>query len=104
MGLISAFFRQTATITPFVRQGNGEPIYGEPEQRPCRMERGKHIKTVYKNMDGLFDDVVADAKMFCEGEAIPPDSKVECDGQQFTVINCRVMNGFADHHLEVMLM
>lgn len=104
MALIEAFFCQEATIRPYLREGSGEPIYGETETRPCRMERGRKIKTTYKNPDGQIDQVVAEAKMFCVGSPIPEKSLVTCDGQEFVVIQCKVLNGFYDHHLEVYLM
>lgn len=104
MALIDMFFTQTATITPFVRMGSGKPVYGEAETRKCRMERGKKLQAMLnRNIDGTVDEVVANARMFCTGDPIPSRSIVQCDGQQFTVIDCDVMNGFADHHLEVYL-
>lgn len=103
MSLIGMFFTQSATITPFVREASGEPVYGETETRPCRMQRGRHLQNVYNNSDGTVDQVLANAKMFCEGAPIPSRSLVVCDGQEFVVINCDVKNGFADHHLEVYL-
>ena len=103
MSLIEMFFTQSATITPFVREGNGEPVYGKTETRPCRMERGKHLQNVYSNNDGTVDQALASAKMFCTGAPIPERSLVVCDGQEFVVINCEIKNGFADNHLEVYL-
>lgn len=103
MGLISAFFTQTATITPFVREGSAAPIYGEPETRACRMERGRKLRHLYVNPAGSLDQIEANAKMFCEGEPIPSRSLVVCDEQEFTVIDCKIENGFADNHLEVYL-
>ena len=103
MGLIEMFFAQEAVITPFVREGDAEPVYGESETRKCRMERGKHLQHTYKNPSGSLDQTVANAKMFCEGEPIPERSLVVCDGQEFVVIDCEVKNGFADNHLEVYL-
>lgn len=102
MALIDAFFTQTATIQPFSHMGNGAPIYGEAETRACRMERGKNLRTV-GGASGDVEEIVAHARMFCTGNPIPSRSKVACEGQEFTVINCVVMNGFADHHLEVYL-
>ena len=101
--MIDFFLRQTATITPFVREGAGAPIYGPPETRRCRMERGKHIQYVHKYADGPLEQILASARMFCTGEAIPDKSLVECDGQKFVVVGCDVLNAFADHHLEVIL-
>ncbi len=103
MSLIEAFFTQTATIQPFIREGSGEPVYGPSEERRCRMERGKFLTTVNRYFAGTVDQAPAHAKMFCTGEAIPERSLVRCDGQEFVVINCEVMRGFADNHLEVYL-
>lgn len=102
MSLIELFFGQIAIITPFVREASGEPVYGPPDVRKCRMERGKHL-TTGGGASGTVDQTVAQAKMFCVGEPIPERSIVECDGQVFIVINCEVMRGFADNHLEVYL-
>lgn len=104
MPLIEAFFKQTATIRPYLREGGGGPLYGEEETRACRMERGRHIQTVYKYVDGQVDEVLANAKMFCIGDLIPEKSLVIYDGQEMTVIQCKVATGFKDHHLEVYLM
>ena len=81
MALIDLFFRQTATIKPFIREGNGEPVYGNEETRPCRMQRGKRLDSTYKNPDGEIDEVTANARMFCRGEPSPARSLVTCDGQ-----------------------
>lgn len=103
MSLIELFFTQTATIKPFSHMGNGEPVYGEEETRRCRMERGKNLRAIGTGANGDIEEIAAHARMFCVGEQIPSRSKVTCDGQEFTVINCAVMNGFADNHLEVYL-
>lgn len=101
------FFRQVATITPFIREGSGGPIYGQPEVRKCRMERGKHLgradTPTSGGSAGTVDQTIANARMFCTGAPIPERSLVSCDGQDFIVINCDVMTGFADNHLEVYL-
>ena len=103
MSLIAFALRQTVTIKPFLREGAGESIYGPTEQRRCRLERGKYLKTVYKNPSGQIDETVASAKMLCEGPPIPPRSIVYFGSEIYTVINCYVANGFRDHHLEVYL-
>ena len=103
MALIEAFFRHEVSILPFIRQGSGEPVYGLAETRRCRIERGLNLKTVYKNPDGQMDEIVASARMFCVGSPIPPRSIVTFEGTDYTVINCAVMNGFRDNHLEVYL-
>ena len=102
MSLITAFLAQEATITPFIREGAAEPVYGPPETRKCRMQRGRHLQNA-PGGDGTADQVVANAKMFCEGDPIPERSLVSCCGGEYVVINCDVKNGFFDHHLEVYL-
>jgi len=101
--MIESFFTKQVVIKPFIRQGSGEPVYGEIETRKCRMERGLNLKTVYKNPDGQIDDTAASAKMFCVGKPIPPRSIVTYEGQEFTVINCADHGGFSNDHLEVYL-
>lgn len=103
MALIEMLFMQQAVISPFIREGNSRPVYGPPETRACRLERGKHLRHTYKDQGGSLDQVAANAKMFCVGSAIPSRSLVVCDGQEFTVIDCEIKNGFADNHLEVYL-
>ena len=102
MALIEFFFRQTATIRPFLRDAGAEPIYGDSETRECRLQRGKYL-TQAGGASGTVDQIAGNAKMFCVGNPIPSRSIVECDGQEYVVIDCAVKNGFADHHLEVML-
>ena len=102
MALIEFFFRQTATIQPFVRDGGAVPIYGAATTRPCRLQRGKYLYS-YGGADGTTDQIVGKAKMFCVGDPIPNRSIVTCDGQEFVVLDCAVKNGLADHHLEVLL-
>lgn len=103
MGLIDLFFTQTAVIEPFLHMGDGEPVFGARETRACRMERGKNLRTIGKGSSGDVEEIAAHARMFCTGSEIPSRSKITCEGQEFTVINCSVMNGFADNHLEVYL-
>lgn len=54
MAIIAALFRQTVTVHPFVRQGSGVPVYGEPETRKCRIETGKRLASVKAN--GVLDE------------------------------------------------
>ena len=99
--LIDMFLTRTATITPFIRDGDAEPIYGTPETRKCRIQRNKHMHNVYVNPSGSLDEVTARGIMFCRGEPIPPRSLVDVDNEHFVVVRCNVETGFADHHLEV---
>ena len=104
MALIEAFFTQTATIKPFIRQGAGKPIYGPVETRSCRIQMGANMMTTYKNPSGQIDQIEARAKMFCTGDAIPVDSIVTYDGTDYVVTQCSIMRGFGVSHLEVYLM
>lgn len=103
MALIDAFLKQTVKIKPYIRTAGGEPVYGREETRKCRLERGCNLQTVYKNADGQIDQIVANAKMYCRGEAIPDRSVVLFDGREYIVIKCSVLGGFTDDHLEVYL-
>lgn len=102
MSLISAFLAQSAEIRPFIREGAAEPLYGQIEARKCRLQRGRHLVQT-SGANGTADQVVANAKMFCEGLPIPERSIVTVDGIEYVVISCEIKNGFSDHHLEVYL-
>lgn len=104
MSLIEAFFTQTATVKPFIRQGAGEAVYGTVATRSCRIELGAHMMTTFKHPDGQIDQVEARARMFCVGDKIPNDSIVTYDGVDYTVLDCKIKRGFGFSHLEVYLM
>lgn len=103
MSLINLFFRQEVTIKPFIRQGSGEPIYGKPEVRKCRFERGLKNKNVKLNPDGVINSYPAGSRLYCTGPAIPIQSIVLYENHEYIVVDCRVLNGFTDDHLEVTL-
>ena len=106
MGLISAFLTHTAHIEPFKRMINGRCVYGDAEERKCRIQRGLYLETVYKNPSGQIDEVRAQAKLFCEGGPIPEHSKISIDDEekQYTVIRCYQAEGFGPDHQEAYLM
>lgn len=103
MALIELFFTQTAVIMPYVRQGPGEAIYGEPETRKCRLEIGMILKNEGKGQYGVINATPSGARMYCVGKPIPAGSIVEYGDRNYVVTDCKVMNGFADDHLEVIL-
>lgn len=103
MSMIGFLLRQTAVIRPWIRSANGEDIYGEEETRSCRLQRRRDLEHTYKNPDGAMDQVVARAKMFCEGTPIPERSLVTVDGAEYIVIECYRAFGFSEDHLEVVL-
>lgn len=103
MALIELFFTQTVTITPFIRQGAGEPIYGDPETRKCRLERGRSYKSTRAGQDGVINTEPSGARMYCTGTPIPNGSIVRYGDRDYTVVSCQILNGFSDDHLEVTL-
>lgn len=103
MSMISFLLRQTAVIKPWIRYANGEDIYGDPEERPCRLQRTRDLEHTYKNPDGTLDQVVARAKMFCTGDPIPERSIVTVDENEYIVLECYRAFGFGEDHLEVVL-
>lgn len=103
MSMIGFLLRQTALIRPWVRSANGEDVYGAPETRRCRLQRGRELEHTYKNPDGGLDQVRARAKLFCEGTPIAERSKVTVDGEVYIVTACYRAYGFGEDHLEVTL-
>lgn len=103
MSMIGFLLRQTATIRPWIRFANGEDIYGETEERKCRLQRTRDLEHTYKNPAGGMDQVLARAKMFCTGEPIPERSIVTVDGAEYIVLECYRAVGFSEDHLEVVL-
>ena len=103
MSMIRFLLRQTAVIKPWIRYANGEDIYGDPEERPCRLQRTRDLEHTYKNPDGTLDQVVARAKMFCTGDPIPERSIVTVDENEYIVLECYRAFGFGEDHLEVAL-
>lgn len=103
MSMIRFLLRQTAVIKPWIRYANGEDIYGDPEERPCRLQRTRDLEHTYKNPDGTLDQVVARAKMFCTGDPIPERSIVTVDENEYIVLECYRAFGFGEDHLEVVL-
>lgn len=103
MSLMGFLLTQTVTILPFIRDGCGEPIYGNPEVRKCRLEYGKIQHGVSLGASGYVEEQRAGARMFCLGEKIPIRSIVTYKNQDYIVTQCRILNGFADDHLEVTL-
>lgn len=105
MAMIDFALRQTCTIHPWIRVAEGQDIYGPPETRACRIQRGHHLgeRHVYLHPDGPLDTVEAKTMMYCTGEMIPTRSRVECDGASYIVLDCYEARGFGVSHLEVFL-
>ena len=104
MALIDFLLTQQCTITPWIREAEGEDVYGQPETRACRIQADRRLDHTYVNPRGALDQVHANnSKMFCRGAIIPTRSKVECDGQEYIVVKCYQARGFKESHLEVLL-
>ena len=104
MALIDFLLMQTCTIRPWLREAEGEDVYGEPETRACRIQADRRLDHTYVNPRGVLDQVVANnSKMFCTGDLIPERSLVECDGRTYIVVRCYQTQGFIGNHLEVYL-
>lgn len=103
MSMIGFLLRQEAVIRPWIRSANGEDIYGQPEVRRCRIQRSRELQHTYKNPDGGMDQVIARARMFCEGSPIPERSAVTVDGEEYIVTDCYRACGFGEDHIEVTL-
>ena len=101
--MIDFLLNQTAIVTPWERYADGEDIYAEAEERPCRISHRENLETTYKNPSGQIDQIRANAKMYCKGEKIPERSLVSCDGEEYVVVKCYRARGFAESHLEVYL-
>lgn len=103
MALIDFLLTQTVVITPWLRNANGEDLYGPPETRACRLQYMRDLEHTYKGPDGVIDQVIARAKMFCTGPVIRERSIVTVDGEDFIVLRCYPARGFFQNHLEVTL-
>lgn len=103
MALINAFLRQTVSLKRFIGLRDGAPAYDTPEEIKCRFERGHFLRSVATFSSGIVDEVPAGARMYCTGDDIPKRSVVVYNGKEYIVTNCKVLNGFNDDHLEVLL-
>lgn len=98
--MIDFLLRQRCTVRPWLRTEGGEDVYGEAEERKCRVQTGRNLQNA-SGADGAADTVPAMAMMFCTGERIPERSLVTCEGRTYIVVICREAQGFAQKHLEV---
>jgi len=105
MSMIQFLLRWECKIKPFIRNVNGEDIYGPEETRKCRIEFGNYL--VNHSQGGLgsvIDQIAAKAKMFCTGDPIPTRSIVYFEGRTLIVIGCSPKYGMGGiDHLEIML-
>lgn len=100
--LIDFLLRQRCLITPWLGYEDGRDVYGEAEERACRVQEGSKL-TDAGGVSGEADARAAAALMFCRGEAVPERSRVACEGREYIVTACRRARGFGEEHLEVTL-
>lgn len=103
MALIERFFTQVVTIRPFLRDGAGCPIYGDPEERKCRLEYGFRNVNAGYGADGVVSEVTSGCRMFCCGKPIPMRSIVSYKDRDYVVTGCTIQRAFSFSHLEVTL-
>ena len=103
MSLIRCLLREECRIWPYIREGAGESIYGEMEERPCRFEPGLHLKQDLPGVNGTLLEVPGVGVLFLEGNEVPVRSRVALGDREYEVQACRVCRAFGDHHLELEL-
>lgn len=104
MGIISAFLTDTAKVKPYIRDGNGKPVYGTEYEAKCRIQNGKKRVDLAINVSGVIEAAIAEATMFTTGTAILPKSVVTFGIRTYIVIACNEKRGFGNlAHLEVLL-
>ena len=101
MAFIDFLLNESVVITPFVRMGDGEPVYGTPETRKARMELNPTLVT--RVIGGSVNSVPAKGRMFTTGAPIAERSLVQHGGETYVVQSCAPMHGFGPSHLEVVL-
>lgn len=100
--LIDFLLRQRCTVSPWLALRDGADVFGEPEERKCRLQMNRRLENA-GGVPGVQDAIPVRALMFCTGEMIPERSVVECEGERYTVTGCKKTRGFAEEHLEVTL-
>ena len=84
MGLLPTRCR----VRPYLREGAGESLYGDWEERRCRMEPAPAWHTV---------------RVECRGSAIPVLSEVEAGGVRMRALAVSTLWGMTQSHVEVEL-
>lgn len=102
MPFIEAFLKDTVIVRPFKFEGDGEPVFDAAETRKARVELNPALANRVAGNTSI-DEVPAKARMFCTGSFIPTRSRVEFEGEEYTVRQCSVCKGFSFSHLEVIL-
>lgn len=92
---------ESVTVQPFLRMGDGEPVYGPAETRKARVELNPTLQM--RQNGGTIDTVPAKGRMFTTGAPIPERSLVLYKGESYRVQACSVQRGFSQTHLEVTL-
>ena len=103
MSLLRGFLNQTCTVFPYLRDGAGEPVYGEPEVRPCRLDAGTELRSDLMGQSGTLLEAPAEARLFLEGPGVPVKSRVTLGGRDYVVLACLEYRAFGRHHVELVL-
>ena len=97
MSLIKGLLKQTCVIYSYLHEGAGEKVYGEAEERKCRLETGNHLRATLLGTDGTILETAARARLFTEGEPCRPQSRIVVEGREYVVLECQEMHGMTRH-------
>ena len=100
--LPTGFLTSRCRIAPYLREGLGEPIFGEEETRLCRYEPCPGVRSVAVNLAGTIENVPVRGTLFVNGPDIPVGSRVlvGADPRPLRVLAVLVCFGFTQSHLE----
>lgn len=90
-------------VRPYLREGAGESLYGDWEERRCRLEPAPAWHTVRVECRGIIEEIPVKARMFLSGSAIPVLSEVEAGGVRMRALAVSTMWGMTQSHVEVEL-
>ena len=103
MSLLRCFLNDTCQIFPYLREGAGEPLYGDPEPRRCRLDEGIRLRADLTGLSGTVLEAPGGARLFLEGDPVPVKSRVVVRGRDFAVTACHLCEAFSGHHVELEL-
>ncbi len=107
MALIDYVLDATASVEPWLRQGESGPVYGPQRQCRCRID-GPAARLSSSAREGWAPPAMAETTghilMLCaleEAERISPGSRVTSGGRSWTVLEVRPVQAFIGEHTEV---
>ena len=101
--LPTGLLTRTCRIRPYLREGMGGPVYGEWEERICRVEEAPAWHAVRIQCGGIIEEIPVKARLFLNGTVIPTLSEVEIAGRRMRALTVAPIWGFGLSHVEVEL-